>query len=416
MRLLLSVLVCLSPVVASAQAVLTVTDETFNRQVVQASADKVVALTLEREGCPYCTEQIPLLLTASKRAGKKVLFTRLEVLNSEVAEDFLFSGTPTTFLFYHGKPVIRLRGLQQPDALIGAIARAATETPLMTRTVWNAAQKGDLLVATDNAGTQVSRALLGKHQDFWWVSRADDKTVMEYDQIQFESLVDKVVYRLVPKAALKEVASWEANNPVPPGTLFLPNEQLQALADRHPLAFTKVHYIVYHPREAGTTTGNDIAAALFTVYREFQGPRNREARTALLSHIFVNRHTDANPEDLDFGSLPALPLPETLPPDQQRLLETACSKYDQYKGNPRLSTWSETLSNTDDLLQRLPNDTLRTLMLAHMAVPVVRQYEMERQTEDMIKGMMQQVLPFIIIPSPEPPPPPEPAEPPLQKI
>jgi len=105
---------------------LTVTDATFESEVVEASRAHPVLLDCWAEWCGPCRMVAPVLDELARESGGRYTIAKLDVdANPQTAAQFGVRSIPTLFIFKDGQMVDRLMGAQ-PKSVIAARLAAHT--------------------------------------------------------------------------------------------------------------------------------------------------------------------------------------------------------------------------------------------------------------------------------------------------
>ena len=95
-----------------------VTDETFEREVVERSAEVPVIVDFWAEWCNPCKLVTPVLERAVAAYEGMMILAKLDVgANPNAAERYRVRGLPTVKAFHKGRVVAELTGVQRPSVV-----------------------------------------------------------------------------------------------------------------------------------------------------------------------------------------------------------------------------------------------------------------------------------------------------------
>jgi len=105
------------------------TKEAFKKEVLDAK-DTPVLVDFYADWCGPCKMLAPIIEEVASDAKVKAAKGKIVKVNvdmaQELAEEYGVMSIPTLFVFYNGKTVKQMIGLQQKQVLITALAQAAT--------------------------------------------------------------------------------------------------------------------------------------------------------------------------------------------------------------------------------------------------------------------------------------------------
>ncbi|HLM55193.1 MAG TPA: thioredoxin [Pyrinomonadaceae bacterium] len=105
---------------------LTVTDSTFGREVVEASAARPVLLDCWAPWCGPCRMVAPVLDELAAESGGRYLIAKLNVdENPQTASRLGIQSIPTLFIYKNGQPAERIVGAQPKHVLASRLAAHA---------------------------------------------------------------------------------------------------------------------------------------------------------------------------------------------------------------------------------------------------------------------------------------------------
>jgi thiol-disulfide isomerase/thioredoxin len=96
--------------------VLELDDSNWEKNVEKS--DKPVFVMFYTDSCPYCKQMEPFFFEYSKEYKDKVIFARINLIQSPtITNRYSITGTPTFKFFCGGKPVQELTGAIYPTLL-----------------------------------------------------------------------------------------------------------------------------------------------------------------------------------------------------------------------------------------------------------------------------------------------------------
>ncbi len=99
-----------------------VTDNTFEKQVIEASRSKPVLVDFWAEWCGPCKMLSPLVEQIAGEQSEKLEVVKLDVdSNPEISQQYRVMSIPTLILFKDGKPVKQVVGYQAKEKILSQL-------------------------------------------------------------------------------------------------------------------------------------------------------------------------------------------------------------------------------------------------------------------------------------------------------
>ena len=101
-----------------------VTDNTFEKQVIEASKSKPVLVDFWAEWCPPCKMLSPLVEQIASENSAKMDVAKVDTdANQEISQRYQIMSIPTLLLFKDGKPVKQLVGYQPKERILSQLTQ-----------------------------------------------------------------------------------------------------------------------------------------------------------------------------------------------------------------------------------------------------------------------------------------------------
>src|SRR5689334_21184661 len=99
-----------------------VTDNTFEKQVIEASRTKPVLVDFWAEWCPPCKMLSPLVEQIASENSTKMDVAKVDTdANQGISERYQIMSIPTLMLFKDGKPVKQLVGYMPKERILSQL-------------------------------------------------------------------------------------------------------------------------------------------------------------------------------------------------------------------------------------------------------------------------------------------------------
>ena len=97
---------------------MNITKETFEKDVIEASKEKLILVDFYADWCAPCNMLAPILEKVAKDYENKITLAKIDVdANPEIANKFQISGIPAIKLFKDGKVVAESIGLTAEEVI-----------------------------------------------------------------------------------------------------------------------------------------------------------------------------------------------------------------------------------------------------------------------------------------------------------